>query len=278
LKQRTTILIAILAAVCSAPLAAQSYTFESIECNNLPIFAYGMNGSGLVVGTAGDSGVIYSNGKCQTYPSVFFYGVTDTNWLIGGVKGGNAYELIEPGLKVTPLPAYPGAHGTSYCCMDTMTGTLAGNYYPYADGGALVGFTYQNGKFTSLPWNEASGTPSYWFTLTALNNTGTAVGNFEGNYQQGFVYQKGTITYLEHPGSEFTYFQGLNDSEVIVASYSSDDGPSGISLYNIQTATWTDLNFPYPYNDMMPVGISNTGVIALGGPYDGLVLATPSSN
>jgi hypothetical protein len=287
--RRTAILIAILAAACSAPLAAQSYTFDTIlYCDGLAAFPYAMNGSGLVVGiaelTSGPSaGMTYFNGKCQTYASDAFYGVTDTGWLIGGVNDSKTYELIVPGSKVTPLPNYTGLQpgNFAYCCMDTSTGTLAGNYWP-GPAGVISGFFYQGGKFTSLPWNDG-GVSGYWYQIAALNNTGIAVGNYQGKGAGGgivgFFYQKGKMTYLEHPGSEFTYFQGLNDNEVIVASYSSDDGPSGISLYNIQTATWTDLNFPYPYNDMTPVGISNTGVITLQySPSGGMVIATPSSN
>ena len=94
--------------------------------------------------------------------------------------------------------------------VDTATGTLAGNYWP-TFGGIRVGFFYQNGKFTSLPWSDASGSPSYSYTLTALNNTGIVVGTFLRNYVQGFVYQKGKMTVLEYPGANYTYFQGVND-------------------------------------------------------------------
>jgi hypothetical protein len=269
--------MAILAVACCSPLAAQSYTFESVTCNNLSVHAYGMNGSGVVVGTAGSDGAIYSSGKCRTHPSLAFYGVSDTDWLIAWplVAGNKTDYLVEPGGKSVALPAYPGGLPYVYCCMDTATGTVAGNYWP-TTGGLLSGFFYQNGKFTSLPWN-GGGVGGYWFTITALNNTGTTVGNFESNYQQGFVYQKGKMTILEFPGATYTYFQGVNDKGVVVGNYNTKStGVSNIFLYDIQTATWTDLKFPYPYDNMNPVGISNTGVIALGGPTGGLILATPN--
>jgi hypothetical protein len=275
--------MAILLAACSFPLAAQNYTFEPIECNNFSVHAYGMNGAGVVVGTAGNGGVIYYNGRCQTYPSLFFYGVSDTGSLIAypANSPNNTFYLVEPGGKAAPLPNYPGLQKNfSYCCMDTLTGTLAGNYTPPgAPINTLSGFFYQNGKFTSLPWSDASGSPSYQYTIAALNNTGTAVGTFSRNYVQGFVYQKSKMTILAFPGATYTYFQGVNDKGVVVGNYNTkSSGVSNIFLYDIQTATWTDLNFPYPYDNMNPVGISNTGVIALGGPTGGLVLATPTGN
>src|ERR1700682_3553261 len=101
LKLRSVILIALLAVACCAPLAAQNYTFQTIlECNNLTVFPYAMNVSGLVVGIAHNIsgpgvGMTYYNGNCETYPSDAFYGISDTNWLIGGVNNSKIYELIE---------------------------------------------------------------------------------------------------------------------------------------------------------------------------------------
>ena len=73
-------------AVCCIPLSAQNYTFQSVECNGVGMSAYGMNGSGVVAGTQVASGAIYYNGTCFTYPSVPFYGISDTNWLIAGLQ------------------------------------------------------------------------------------------------------------------------------------------------------------------------------------------------
>jgi hypothetical protein len=282
LKAQTLALLVILGIICCAPLAAQSYTFENAECNGYPISAHGMNGSGVIVGTEGDSGAIYYNGKCQVYSTAFFYGVSDTGWLIASFPSNPnyAFYLIEPGGKTVALPNYPGGKDNfTYCCMDTAAGTFAGNYYP-GPAGILSGFFYQNGTFTSLPWSDASGSPSYEYTIMALNNTGITVGTFERDYIQGFVYQKGVMTLLAYPGATYTYFNGVNDNGVVVGSYvqqATDN--ANIILYNIQTATWTDLNFPYHYSLMTPLGITNAGVIALTGASGaGLVLATPPAN
>lgn len=274
------VLLAALAAGSCVPLAAQSYTFEAISCNGYTPAPYGMNGSGTVVGNIPGGGFIYSNGKCQTYPGISFFGVTDT----GGVFFScptckNLYLLEADGRTIGPLPDYPGTQGPPlYCCADTETGTLAGNYWTPPPSGLEVGFFYRNGKFTSLPLSD-SGHPSYWFTLAALNNTGIAVGTVNA---YGFVLKNGKIAYESFPAASFTSFGGLNDNGVVVGSFANDKaGTSGIFTYSIASATWTELNFPYPYNSMVPFGISNTGVVALvsgGIGYNGLVIATPTRN
>jgi hypothetical protein len=278
-------LVAVLASASCVPLAAQSYTFESISCDGYTPAPYGMNGAGTVVGMIPGGGFIYSNGKCQTYPGVAFSGITDTGGLfvVSFPPDQHTYLLESDGHTIGPLPDFPGALGAVYCCADTLTGTLAGNYTPAGSPIPESGFFYQNGKLTSLPWSTASGSPSYWLTLAALNNTGIAVGTCEcPTFLLGFVLQKGKITYVRYPEATFTSFGGLNDNGVVVGTFvNQKTGAGGIFTYNIGTATWTELNFPSPYNGLVPLGISNSGVVALvsgGIGYNGLVIATPTTN
>jgi hypothetical protein len=245
-----------------------------------------MNGSGVVVGTAHNifgpgAGMIYYNGTCQTYDEALFYGISDTDWLLASplaVSVGNTYFLVEPGGTPVELPTYPDAQGTDYCCMDTATGVLAGNYYQSVGGGPL-GFLYQNGTFTALPSSTAFG-DIYGYTITALNNTGITVGNYSGQGQLGFVYANGKITQLAYPGALSTLFYGINDYGIVVGQYIlRSTGATNVFLYNIVTGKWTNLDFPSLYNNMLPVGLSNTGVIALQySPSGGMVIATPPSN
>ena len=279
-------LVAVLASASCAPLAAQSYTFESISCDGYTPAPYGMNGAGTVVGMIPGGGFIDSNGKCQTYPGVSFFGVTDTGGVFFSCPSCKQLYLLESDRTIVTLPDYPGAQGTPlYCCADTRTGTLAGNYWTGPQGDVESAFFYQNGKFTSLPWTETGppGNCCYSFTLAALNNTGIAVGTYnsvQGLF--GFVLQNGKITYPRYPAATYTYFQGLNDNGVVVGTFvNQKTGAGGIFTYNIGTATWTELNFPSPYNGLVPLGISNSGVVALisgGIGYNGLVIATPTTN
>ncbi|HLJ94727.1 MAG TPA: sulfatase-like hydrolase/transferase [Gemmataceae bacterium] len=284
MKPQVIFLATVLAIAGSSSLAAQTYTFQTIlYCNNLTAFPVAMNGAGLVVGQAHDinstynSGMVYQNGTCQTYPKAAFWGVTDTGGILEELVSPPGMYLREPGGKlVGPLPSYPGSQGSVYCCVDTVTGTLAGTYSP-GPPGIFSGFFYQNGKFTSLPWAEPSGSSSYWFTLTALNNTGAAVGTFNGQYTLGFLYRNGTMTFLGYPGAKYTNFYGLNDNGVVVGVYTMPNNANGVFIYNIGTGVWTDLNFPAPYNLMIPVGISNAGMIALQySAPGGMVIATPT--
>jgi hypothetical protein len=277
------VLVAAIGIASYSPLAAQSYTFEAISCNGDTPAPYGMNGDGTVVGIIPGGGFIYSNSKCQTYPGVSFSGITDTGGLfvVTFPPDQHTYLLESDGHTIGPLPDYPEALGAVYCCADTLTGTLAGNYTPVGSPIPESGFFYQNGKFTSLPWSTASGSPSYWLQLAALNSKGIAVGTCDCSQTVGFVLQKGKITYATYPAATSTFFQGLNDNGVVVGTFVNQrTGAGGIFTYTIDTASWTELNFPSPYNGLVPFGISNTGVVALvsgGIGYNGLVIATPTN-
>ena len=258
------------------PLAAQNYTFQTIlSCNNLTAFPCAMNGSGVVVGVVHNiygpaAGMIYSAGQCRTYPKAYFYGITDNGSLLVTFPPSPTMYPLESGGKILgPLPNYPGTGGAVYCCMDTLTGTLAGNYWP----GPEAGFFYKGGTFASL-YNETGGN---WLVLAAFSNTGIAVGTTSTT---GFVYQNRKITSLQFPGGKWTNFNGINDNGLVVGSYTNvTTGAINVCTYDIATGAWTDLNFPYPYDNMTPVGISSTGVIALQYSYSGgMVIATPSGN
>lgn len=70
----------------------------------------------------------------------------------------------------------------------------------------------------------------------------------------------------------------MNDHGLVVGSYVARDNSANIFTYNTSTGTWTNLNFPYPYDNLISVGISNSGVIALTAADNaGLILATPAN-
>src|ERR1700733_893692 len=269
LKSRNLIFYAALATLCRVPLAAQNYTFEPVTCGN-NFYPFGMNSSGVVVGETFVNGIgqgpIYYNRACQTVPYLPLYGVSDSGWLIGythsAASQSNPFYLIQPG-KASPLPAPWGLpKNYSYCCIDDITGTVAGNYSLDS-----VGFFYQNGEFTSL----SSG------TIAAMNNTGIVVGTYEGSNSVGFVLTRGKITPHSYPGAQQTYFYGLNDQGIIVGSFVGSGG-TNIFAYDMPRETRTNLNFPPPYNSMNLVGITNAGIVALtGADHSGLVLATPAN-
>lgn len=269
---------AILSAALTMPLAAQNYTFSSPDCGNVSLNPTGMNGAGVVVG----SPFIYYNGKCTVYSKIDFNGISDTGWLFiyPMIPGNKTFYLLPTAGKPTPLPPYPDGSEYVYCCIDSAAGVLAGNYWP-TFGATEVGFFYQNGKFTSLPWSDAGAGKSYWYTIAAMNNTGITVGNYEGPYSSqtnsvGFVYAKGKMTLLQYPGAQYTFFGGVNDYGIVAGSYILPDNHYNIFTYNLATGVWKDLNFPYPYSSMTVFGISNAGLVALTVQLNGVVIATPN--
>jgi hypothetical protein len=279
--------IGILAAAHWSPARAQDYTFETIlQCGSLTAFPAAMNGSGAIVGSARDinsrfnSGMVYSDGTCKSYPVEDFSGITDSGGIFGTHNSATNY-LAQPGSEPQALPNYPGAQGTEYCCMDILTGVMAGNYKP-SETIPLSGFFYQNGNLISLPYNVSNGSngPSYTIMISGLNGRGVTVGTYQGDGLYGFVYQNGKMAFHSYPSAKSTNFMAVNDNNVAVGTYwIYATGETGFVTYDIDTSTWTKLNFPAEYVSSQPVGISNTGVIVLQySPSGGMVIATPASN
>ncbi len=271
-------------AVKGPRLQAQSYTFQVINyCNGLALFPYAMNNAGVIVGeaqtstSAYSSGFTYYNGKCQTNSfggrGTSYLGITNTNGIFALYT--QTQDVLISGGKTIPAPSYPGVP-FSFTSFQNASGVIGGNYYPLLSSAYGTGFLYQNEKFTSLPASASKGQA----TLYGLNDNNIAVGTFYGYNLSGFILQSGNITYLEFPGATYTYFQGINNNNLIVGSYyMRKTGAVGIFTYSLNTEVWTDLSFPYPYDDATPVGITDSGMIAgLNTASGGLLIATPAGN
>jgi probable HAF family extracellular repeat protein len=271
---------ALIAAACISPVAAQTYTFQVVECGQYTAYPFAMNNQGTIVGGAQTISstyalaFVYANGGCKTISlgtqGTSFRGITDTNQILG--LFGTHQNYLEQGGVFTGLPSYPGAALTYYCCLNA-SGLLAGNYRPTNIDPYGTGFFYHNGKWATLPLSTETG---YW-SLYGLNDKGVAVGTFYGVSLSGFTYENGTLTYLQYPGAKYTTFNGINDNGIIVGTYVLKvSNASGIFSYNLSTAVWTDLKFPWYYSAVLPVGINNAGVIAAEfTPSGGLFIATP---
>jgi uncharacterized membrane protein len=269
-------------AIASATLSqlkAQNYTFLVAECGGYTVIPEGMNNEGTVVGeahminSAYSLAFIYASGACKTVgpgkDGISFAGVTDNNDIIGLHSGGNF--LLSHG-TVENLPAYPGGEYTGYCCLDTATGVLAGNY-DMDNFGEQVGFLYSNGNFVSLPFSNEQ---LYFPKIAGMNSKGVVVGTRDS---LGFTYIDGKIKVFQYPGATYTTFNGISDNGIVVGTYNvRKTGKIGIFSYDLETDTWTDLNFPPDYVTVIPVGITNSGVIAaLYSSSGGLVIATPTN-
>jgi hypothetical protein len=274
--------MAILALATCSPLKAQSYSFFVVDfCDGYAAFPSAMNNQGTIVGSAFNGGMAYSlafvyqDGACRTISlgttGTSFLGITDNDEILG--LYGNLQNYLYKDGTFRGLPSYPGVENTYYCCLNTSTGALAGNYVaPTLD--EEIGFLYGNGKFTPLPFGEY-----YNPTIAGMNKEGVVVGTMNGFNEYGFTYIGGKMHLLRYPGAQYTSFNGINDNGLVVGTYSVEKtGKVGIFSYNLDTDVWTDLDFPYPYDAVTPVGITNSGVIAaLNSPSGGLLIATPTN-
>jgi hypothetical protein len=272
-------LAAALGSGAMSQLTAQGYKFQVAECGAYTVYPEAMNNEGTVVGAAqminsADSlAFIYASGACRTVgpgkDGISFNGITDNNDIIGLHTGGNF--LLSHGM-LENLPAYPGGEYTGYCCLDTATGVLAGNY-DVDNFEQQVGFLYSNGNFVSLPYSNE---PLYFPKIAGMNRKGVVVGTVDS--LNGFTYIDGKIKVFQYPGATYTTFNGISDNGIVVGTYDvRKTGKFGIFSYDLETGTWTDLNFPPQYVTVIPVGITNSGVIAaLYSSSGGLVIATPT--
>jgi hypothetical protein len=276
--------LAILALAGVRPLRAQSYTFRVAECGAYTAYPKGMNTDGTVVGGAQTLNsieswaFIYADGACKTIgpgqDGISFTGIADNGELLGIYSAGSF--LFEQG-ALQNLPAYPGSEFTDYCCLNTSTGVLAGNYLVTASP-LQYGFLYDSGTLTPLPFSYYHYAPS----ITGMNNKGVVVGTMNSSSLYGFTYTGGKIRLFEYPNSVNTTFNGVNDDGLIVGTFVRDGahpGTGNLFTYNLGTGVWTDLNFPGEYAAVVPVGIANSGLIAakLSPSGAGLLIATPAN-
>ena len=233
-------------------------------------------GAAQMINSAYSLAFVYDNGGCKTLgpgkDGISFAGITDNYDIIGLHSGGN-FLLSHGTLK--NLPAYPGGEYTGYCCLDTATGALAGNYAT-DNFGEEVGFLYLNGTFVSLPFSNEQ---LYYPKIAGVNNKGVVVGTINSLNLYGFTYIDGKIKVFAYPGATYTTFNGINDDGLIVGTYYvRKTGQIGIFSYGLETGTWTDLNFPPEYLAVIPVGITDSGVIAAQySSSGGLLIATPTN-
>jgi uncharacterized membrane protein len=264
------------------PLKAQNYTFEVAECGAYTAYPKGMNTDGTVVGGAQtlnsiDSwAFIYADGACKTIgpgeDGISFTGIADNGEVLGIYSAGSF--LFERG-TLQNLPAYPGSEFTDYCCLNTSTGVLAGNYLVTASP-LQYGFLYENGTLTPLPYSYYHYAPS----ITGMNNKGVVVGTMNALTIYGFTFVDGKISLFQYPGATTTTFNGINDDGTIVGTFNRNGAHPAYNLftYNLDTGGWTDLDFPGECAAVVPVGIANSGVIAakLSPSGAGLLIATPT--
>ena len=88
----------------------------------------------------------------------------------------------------------------------------SGDMVGSADG---VGFLLHNGSVTRIVFPNAATYPS------KINNDGVVVGYYIDSRHNihGFLWQNGTFTTLDYPGTRFTYAFGINNLGTVVGQY-----------------------------------------------------------
>ena len=105
---------------------------------------------------------------------------------------------------------------------------------------------------------------SYGTEAYDINNSDKIVGYYRGNdgKNHGFLYNNGTWTSLNYPGSIWTETYGINDSNKIVGFYIDTTYQGHGFLYDYDNDTWTSLDFDYPSTfDTHAYNINNSGEI-----------------
>ena len=209
-------LVAALALACPAALQAQNYSFQVVDfCDGYAAFPNAMNNAGTIVGGAFNGGMgtslafVYQDGACSTIylgpAGTSFEGITD-NELVVGLRG-NFQNYLYKGGAFSRLPSYHAAENTYYCCLNTSTGLLAGNYL-MTGSLSRYGFLLDKGTFTPLPGAAPNSVPS----ITGMNKNGIVVGTMTTAVQAGFMYVGGNMQFFQYPGATYTTFNGISDS------------------------------------------------------------------
>ena len=166
--------------------------------------AYGVNTSGLIVGTYLDKAAAYH----------------------GFVFDGKNLLTFD----------YPGATNTVINDIND-SGNMAGDFY---QGASSQGFLYikNKGTFTVLNYPSAKATHA-----CGVNTADDVVGDFEDSAGtvHGFLWNNGGFSDVDYPGAILTLACGINDSGLIAGYYLPVSGPGHGFLFDGKTYTTVDV-------------------------------------
>jgi probable HAF family extracellular repeat protein len=203
-----------------------------------PVFAYGVDGAGDVVGYGRQNNLAYGflyNGSFNTFTDPLgtngtaIFGVSENGQYLGGdyYPAGTADGFVYHGGTYTSvIPA--GAIQTVLRGVNN-SGQATGYFI---GGGRVHSFLYNSGTITQLdvPFTTNNdGTQAY-----GINDLGQIVGVYfvstnPGEAAHGFIYSNGIFTTIDDPNAgtgagRGTYVTGINDSGEITGYYSDSAG------------------------------------------------------
>jgi len=234
-------------------------------------YGYGINNSGVVVGTTYVDGTAHGtiwsgSGSTDLGANSYALAINNSGEVVGG--NGGAFTVVNGQLQSLGTPQGIGWSAA----------------YGINDGGTVVGDgQLANGTFRGMVWSP-DGSVIQLGTLggnssqaNAIDNSGEVVGfaSVASGYQHAFSMLDGLMIDLGTLGGGSSYAYGINDSGDIVGySYLADGGQSAF-LY--EHGTMVDLNSLLPDNsgwDLLDAyGINDSGQITGEGLYDGQLSA-----
>ncbi len=194
-----------------------------------------INAGGLIVGNAGSSGFVDTNGVTS-----FLNAPGATNTVVAGLN--NAGEIVGSFISAGVQHGFTDVNGT-FTTIDpagsvsttltgvNATGELVGTY---TDGTNTYGFTDLNGTLQQVA------APGSTFTvLTSVNNAGTAAGYATiGGQNQAIVDDGGVITVVPVPGSVNAQVDAINTAGTILGTYADANGLEHVFTANTTPACY----------------------------------------
>ena len=184
-------------------------------------------------------------------------------------RGQTFTPLVDPLANLGPTEAY-GISGSNVVGYYEPSG---GFIAPEADSGpgtTANGFIYNinTNSYSSL-YDPLATEGTYAYGIDGSN----VVGSYENsNGVFGFLYNGNTYTTLSDPlatpTNEGTQARGISGNDVVGTYFGSDNRYHGF-LYNINTNTYTTLDYPNPSGDSAAFGISANNVVGEIGNDDG---------
>lgn len=193
-------------------------------------FAYGINNTGQIVGSADDDGFLDSGGDFTQIdvpgmPISYSYGINDSGQIVGGYYNisSNHGFFYEAG-NFTTIDA---AEYTSLYDINN-SGQIVGGYGGFTGNYA---FLYSGGSVTTIIVPGAIN--NYPIAVTGINDAGQIVGYFSDNTgTHGFLDTNDNLAVIDVPGARFTYAQGINNTGQIVGYFYNGTGNVHGFLYS----------------------------------------------
>jgi probable HAF family extracellular repeat protein len=174
-----------------------------------------------------------------------------------------SYTFVPINFPSAPNSGNPGFFGSSAFGVNN-AGVVVGNWANPATGN-IDGFVYSDGTYTDVVPTATSTSA----LLNAINNAGTAVGEYAGpdGIYHGFTYANGNVTLLpDFPGVTGLTLStplGINDAGTIVGYYGTGPMSSGFipfSAYVLSNGTYTAYSYAGAQGTAFN-GINNAGTI-----------------